>query len=430
MSDDSPFQRPKDRSGEPPDDDQAGFLDELTSLFDEEDEGTGLPGWDEPAAEATAAEDWESSTGATPRWRDDSDDFLTEEQPEVASVAHGTGSASVFEDPEPTEAVEFPSVDRVDEVLAQDVRESLDIPGIAEPSEVLGPEPLYATTENTMAETPVVPRPDDTITALVVGLVLGGVVLGAIAWGERPALAVLTVALLLAAVDWFTSLRNAGYQPPSLVGLAAVTAMAPVAYWRGTDGIVLVLVFALFGAGLWYLAGVGRDRPLANLGVTLLGVVYIGVAGAFGGLLLDMPNGAELVLSAVVLTVAHDVGAFAVGRAAGRTPLSRFSPNKTVEGLIGGFIATIATALILISIFEVGPFGADSGTRTHGVVLGVVVAVVAPLADLLESAVKRDLGVKDMGSLLPGHGGMLDRIDALLFVLPATYFTAMMLEVI
>ena len=128
--------------------------------------------------------------------------------------------------------------------------------------------------------------------------------------------------------------------------------------------------------------------------------------------------------------MAHDVGAFTVGRAAGRTPLSQASPNKTVEGLIGGTILTIAAALVFISVLEIGPFGSPTGSRSDGVILGIVVAVVAPLADLLESAIKRDLGVKDMGTLLPGHGGMLDRIDALLFVLPATYFTALMLDVI
>ena len=426
MDDDKPFQRPRDPSEGSPDDDQAMFLDDLTSLFDEEEEESGLPHWGESAAgEEAVDDDWDSLADAAPRWRDDSDDSPSEDQPEMASVSRQTESASVFEDPEPTEAVEFPSVDRVDEVLSLDVQEPSDMPGIAEPSEMLlSPPP------SPMTETRVPPGEGNTVTAVVVGLVLGGIVLGAIAAGEEATLAVLAIALLLAAAEWFTSLRHAGYQPPALLGFAAVVAMPLAAYWRGADGIVLVLVFALFGAGVWYVGGVGRDRPLSNLGVTLFGIVYIGVAGAFGGLLLDMPDGPELVLSAVILTVAHDVGAFAVGRAAGRTPLSNASPNKTVEGLIGGTIATIAAALVFLSILEIGPFGGGPGSRSDGVVLGIVVAVVAPLADLMESAIKRDLGIKDMGSLLPGHGGMLDRMDALLLVLPATYFTALMLEII
>ena len=426
MDDDNPFQRPNDRSEEPPEDEQAIFLDDLTSLFDEEDDDSGLARWDEPAnAESEEEESWDSLTDAAPRWREDAEAHSSADRPDPLGATHATESVSVFEDPEPTEAVEFPSVDRVDEVL------SLDVSGSPAASEVMETrDSLVSAPPGTMAG----PRPSasngNTMSATVVGLLLGGIVLGAVALGEDVTLAVLVIALLIAAAEWFTTLRHAGYQPPTLVGFAAVVAMPLAAYWRGADGMVLVLVFALFGSGLWYLGGVGRDRPLANLGVTLLGITYIGVTGAFGGLLLDMPDGSELVLSAVILTVAHDVGAFTVGRAAGRTPLSKASPNKTVEGLIGGTILTIAAALVFISILEIGPFGAESGSRSDGVILGIVVAVVAPLADLMESAIKRDLGIKDMGTLLPGHGGMLDRIDALLFVLPATYFTALMLEVI
>ena len=426
MDDDNPFQRPKDRSEELPEDEQAIFLDDLTSLFDEDDDGSTLSSWDEASDDESEAEEaGDNLTDAAPRWRDDAEGQYSSGLPDPASVSPAAESVSVFEDPEPTEAVEFPSVDRVDEVLsldapdppaASDMVETMDSP-LSAPLSPMGDGRHSAPNGNTM-------------TATVVGLLLGGVVLGVVALGEKVTLALLVIVLLIAAAEWFTTLRHAGYQPPTLMGFAAVVAMPLAAFWRGADGMVLVLVFALFGAGLWYLGGVGRDRPLANLGVTLFGIAYIGVTGAFGGLLLDRPDGSELVLSAVILTVAHDVGAFTVGRAAGRTPLSKASPNKTVEGLIGGTIFTIAAASVFISVLEIGPFGAESGSRSDGVILGIVVAVVAPLADLMESAIKRDLGIKDMGTLLPGHGGMLDRIDALLFVLPATYFTALMLEVI
>ncbi len=444
MDDDKPFQRPPNQSDGDPDDEQAGFLDDLTSLFDEDDD-SNLPQWAEADEESTSVEQesteagweslsnagteagWESLSDVSPQWRDDDDlslddDTVFEESTEVDHLAE---SASVFEDPDPTEAVELPTVDRVDEVLSLDVDEYATVPGIPEPAE----EPS-AVPRSPLGRPRRSGQSGDTLTAIVVGLLLGGIVLGAVALGEEVTLVVLAVALLLAATEWFTSLRRAGYQPPSLVGMVGVVAMPLSAYWRGADGMILVLVFALFAAGIWYLGGVSHDRPLANLGLTMLGITYIGVAGGFGGLLLDMPDGAELVLSAVILTVAHDIGAYAVGRAAGRTPLSAASPNKTVEGLIGGTIATIAVALVVISILEFGPFGSGAGPRSDGVVLGIVVAVVAPLADLMESSIKRDLGVKDMGSILPAHGGMLDRIDALLFVLPATYYTALILDVI
>ncbi len=426
MDDDKPFKRPSDGPEESPEDEQAMFLDDLTSLFDEEEDESDLPLWDESdGAESESEEGWDSLTDAVPRWREDAEEHPLADRPDPTEVSHATEGASVFEDPEPTEAVEFPSVDRVDEVLSLDVSDS---PADTEMVETRD-SPLTAPAPRAMGTRPSASN-GNMMNSIVVGLLLGGIVLGAIALGERVTLAVLAIAMLIAAAEWFSTLRHAGYQPPTLVGFAAVVALPVAAFWRGADGMVLVLVFALFGAGLWYLGGVGRDRPLANLGVTLLGITYIGVTGAFGGLLLDRPDGSELVLSAVILTVAHDVGAFAVGKAAGRTPLSKASPTKTVEGLFGGTILTIAAALVFISVLEIGPFGDSPGSRSDGVILGIVVAVVAPLADLLESALKRDLGVKDMGGLLPGHGGMLDRIDALLFVLPATYFTALMLGVI
>ena len=320
MDDDNPFQRPNDRSEEPPEDEQAIFLDDLTSLFDEEDDDSGLARWDEPAnAESAEEKSWDSLTDAAPRWREDAEAHSPADRPDPLGATHATESVSVFEDPEPTEAVEFPSVGRVDEVL------SLDVSGSPAASEMMETRdsPLSAP-PRTMAGARPSASNGSTMSATVVGLLLGGIVLGAVALGEEVTLAVLVIALLIAAAEWFTTLRHAGYQPPTLVGFAAVVAMPLAAYWRGADGMVLVLVFALFGSGLWYLGGVGRDRPLANLGVTLLGIAYIGVTGAFGGLLLDMPDGSELVLSAVILTVAHECRC--VHRRTGRRP------HPAVEG--------------------------------------------------------------------------------------------------
>jgi phosphatidate cytidylyltransferase len=131
---------------------------------------------------------------------------------------------------------------------------------------------------------------------------------------------------------------------------------------------------------------------------------------------------------AIVLTVAYDVGGLFVGRAMGRQPLSAASPNKTVEGLIGGCVAVLVVAVVMAVVSMPAPFADDPGGFFDMVLLGIVVAAVAPLGDLSESLMKRDLGLKDMGSMLPGHGGLLDRFDGLLFVLPATYYVARLLD--
>ncbi|MDH3704490.1 MAG: phosphatidate cytidylyltransferase, partial [Acidimicrobiia bacterium] len=156
-----------------------------------------------------------------------------------------------------------------------------------------------------------------------------------------------------------------------------------------------------------------------------LGVVWIGVMGSFASLMLRSPDGRGLLFGAIIVTVAYDVGAWGVGRIAGRQPLSSASPNKTMEGLIGGCGLTIALGIVIGA--TVAPW---DESVVHGLLLGVAAAVVAPLGDLTESLIKRDLGLKDMGSFLPGHGGLLDRFDAMLFVLPAAYYVALLRELI
>ncbi|HLN05706.1 MAG TPA: phosphatidate cytidylyltransferase, partial [Acidimicrobiales bacterium] len=184
---------------------------------------------------------------------------------------------------------------------------------------------------------------------------------------------------------------------------------------------VLASVIFIVVAMIWYLVGITRRSPVLNLSVTVFGFAWTGVLGAFAGLLVDpriFPNrhGIAFMLGAIIAAVGYDIGGYAVGSRFGRHNLVPVvSPNKTWEGLIGGCVVAVAASAGITS--QIHPWH----LRT-ALALGLIVAVVAPFGDLVESMIKRDLGVKDMGSLLPGHGGMLDRIDALLFVLPAAYY--------
>ena len=130
--------------------------------------------------------------------------------------------------------------------------------------------------------------------------------------------------------------------------------------------------------------------------------------------------GMGILFVAIVGAVAYDIGGFAVGRNAGSRPLSAASPNKTMEGLVGGVVA--AALVALIAAFAMSPLK-DLGIGPKAL-LALGIAVAAPLGDLCQSLVKRDLDVKDMGTILPGHGGLLDRFDGLLFVLPVAYYLA------
>ena len=178
---------------------------------------------------------------------------------------------------------------------------------------------------------------------------------------------------------------------------------------------------------VWYLVGAERGSPVAGISATVLGFAWVGLLGSFAGLLLapsQYPNrhGVAFMLGAAVATVAADVGALVIGGWRGRHPLApHVSPHKTWEGLVGGTVfAIVASAAITGSVHP--------WTPAKAAVLGLVVAVLAPVGDLCESLIKRDLGLKDMGSLLPGHGGILDRVDGLLFVLPATYYLVRVLH--
>jgi len=259
------------------------------------------------------------------------------------------------------------------------------------------------------------------VVATLTGVVLAAVLLLCFFAGPPAVLALVAVAVTLATAELYNSLRLAGYRPATLLGLVAVPGVIVAAYFRGPDAIVLAFVIFIVVAMVWYLAGITRRSPLTNLSVTVLAFGWTGVLAAFAGLLVDpriFPNrhGIAFMLGAIIAAAGYDIGGYVVGSRFGRHNLApSVSPNKTWEGLAGGCAVAIGASAGITS--QIHPW--HLGTAF---VLGLIVAVVAPCGDLVESMIKRDLGVKDMGSLLPGHGGMLDRIDALLFVLPAAYY--------
>ena len=255
---------------------------------------------------------------------------------------------------------------------------------------------------------------------VAVGTAVGVGALALIAFAMGPATAALlaTAVVMLAAVEVFDVFRRAGYRPATLLGLVATGSIMVAAYAKGERAIPLVLALTVVFSMLWYLGGVVRARPTVNLGVTLLAFIWVGFLGSFASLMLRYPDreGVAFLLAAVIAVVANDVGALFSGQQFGNTPLApEISPNKTVEGYLGGLVVTLIVCGLVVS--RISPWGLGSS-----LLLAVVVGIVAPIGDLCESMIKRDLGIKDMGTLLPGHGGVLDRFDALLFTLPAVYY--------
>ncbi len=256
--------------------------------------------------------------------------------------------------------------------------------------------------------------------AIATGIVLAGIAVGCFESGPVGVLVLATVAITLAAGETFGALRRSDYRPLSFFGLVATAALVVFAYLKGpiADPVVLAGLVVLVGVALVFSSA--QRLAVEDFGATILVVTWVGVLGSFAAMLLNPTtfphrHGVAYLGAVVGITVAHDVGSYVVGSRFGRRRfVPRVSPGKSVEGLIGGSVLALLVAGLVVS--RVHPF-----TVAAALGLGAVVVVLAPLGDLVESVVKRDLGLKDMGRLLPAHGGISDRIDAMLFVLPAAF---------
>ena len=259
--------------------------------------------------------------------------------------------------------------------------------------------------------------------AIAVGLALAAAFFGLLKVGPWAILIMVLAALGLAALEFFTSAQNLGYRPATLLGLAAVVGLSLGAYHRGYEAYPVVFALLVVTGLCWFLFDVESQHATANFAVTLLGFGWVGGLGSFGALILAQPHGDAILIGAVIGTISYDVGGYVIGSTTGQSKIApRVSPNKTYEGLIGGMLLSIVVTTLVLNRFPgIYPW---SESMMNCFWLGVAIALAAPIGDLAQSMIKRDMGVKDMGTLLPGHGGVFDRFDALLFVLPTTYFVA------
>ena len=252
-------------------------------------------------------------------------------------------------------------------------------------------------------------------------LLTGGtlaVVAGTLAYlGSTALFGLLLVLVLVAQGEFYRAVRGAGHRPATSLGLVAGGTLLIAAYRRGVGAVPVVLFLTLALAFVWHAWGRSKDKALADMAVTILGVAYVPLLASFAAAALSRHDGRAVVLATIGAAAVYDICAYAGGRRWGRRPLApRISPGKTREGALVASAGVIVATAILAPL--VGPWNiAEAAT------LGALVCIVAPLGDLFESVLKRDLGLKDMGVILPGHGGVLDRIDAILFCVPASYLS-------
>jgi phosphatidate cytidylyltransferase len=210
-------------------------------------------------------------------------------------------------------------------------------------------------------------------------------------------------------------------RPVNLAGFLALIALCLVALYGEREDLVLVLAIAFPVTYFLAVARPRRENLSWGIAATFLGVLWVGMGVVHAILLREMDHGGALLLDVLIGTFIGDTAAYFGGRAWGRTRLApRISPNKTVEGLITGILG----GTFAFWLFGLG-YHHDWFNGTDRVVIGLTVALAAPLGDLFESLLKRDLGVKDTGRVFGSHGGVLDRLDGALFAIPAGYYVAL-----
>ncbi|MFL5571177.1 MAG: phosphatidate cytidylyltransferase [Gemmatimonadaceae bacterium] len=249
-------------------------------------------------------------------------------------------------------------------------------------------------------------------------------------FGDWALAILLSVLSALAAWELYRMARDSGAIPlePGGIVLAALLPIAVHAQRLGVYTLSLTAIVAmslvLFASTIWLRGPAGK--PLASVAITVFGVMYAGLfsyiyALRYHNYAVGAAAGTALVLLPVLLTWTTDIGAYAFGRTFGHKKLiPSISPGKTVEGAIGGLALTIVICLLYVR-FILMPY-AQLGLTIQGAILfAIVVSVAAQTGDLAESLLKREAGVKDSSRIIPGHGGILDRFDSFLFVMPIAF---------
>nr|WP_243274625.1 phosphatidate cytidylyltransferase [Streptomyces albus] len=283
-------------------------------------------------------------------------------------------------------------------------------PGPQQPQDAPSPAPAPAAGEGKKR------AGRDLRAAIGVGLGLGVVILAALFFYKPVFLGVIVVAVVVGLWELTSRLKERkGIQAPLAPLAAGGAAMAVAGYLRGAEGAWIAMALTALAVLVWRMAQPPADY-LRDVTAGLFAAFYVPFLATFVALMLAADDGPRRVLTFLILTVVSDTGAYAVGWRFGRHKLApRISPGKTREGLVGAVSFAMAAGALCMQFYI------EDGRWWQGLLLGLAVAVSATLGDLGESMMKRDLGIKDMGTLLPGHGGIMDRLDSLLPTAPVVW---------
>ncbi|WP_291049000.1 phosphatidate cytidylyltransferase [Herbiconiux sp.] len=260
------------------------------------------------------------------------------------------------------------------------------------------------------------------VSAILIGVVLAGVMVLSLVLLKQVFMVVAVILVAFGTLELANALRHANIHVPRIPTVIAGVAMVPAAYYWGATGQWLVALAGILLVVLWRLIEVAFIPPrptavgvLRDLAASTFVQVYVSFLGSIAVLLASKDGGQWWVLAFIVTVVLVDVGAYATGLNFGKHPMApTISPKKTWEGFAGAAVAALIGG-VLLAIFMLGQ------PWWFGLIFGAVITFTATVGDLCESLLKRDIGIKDMSSWLPGHGGFLDRLDSILPSAAAAY---------
>ncbi|MEU6756215.1 phosphatidate cytidylyltransferase [Streptomyces sp. NPDC005409] len=252
--------------------------------------------------------------------------------------------------------------------------------------------------------------------AIGVGVGLGAVIFASLLIVKAVFVGVVVVAVVVGLWELTSRLQEQkGIKAPLVPLAVGGAAMVIAGYVRGAEGAWVAMALTVLAVLVWRMTEPPEDY-LKDVTAGAFAAFYVPFLATFVAMLLTADDGPQRVITFLLLTVVSDTGAYAVGWRFGKTKLApRISPGKTREGLFGAVAFAMAAGALCME------FLIDGGSWWQGLLLGLAVAVSATLGDLGESMIKRDLGIKDMGTLLPGHGGIMDRLDSLLPTAPVVW---------
>ncbi|WP_327086823.1 phosphatidate cytidylyltransferase [Nonomuraea sp. NBC_01738] len=246
--------------------------------------------------------------------------------------------------------------------------------------------------------------------AIGVGVVLGAAVIGSLYTVKELFLLVVAAAVGVGVMELTKAFATRDIVVPNIPAVGGMVAMLAGAYWGGPVWLLGTFVVFVFVMLIWRMFSAGTEGYVRDATASVFALVYPPLLAGFAALLLAPEDGANRVLIFIAVTVASDIGGYIAGVLFGRHKMSVISPKKTWEGFAGSVLACTAVGAWLVAWLM-------DGELWQGALIGALAAALATVGDLIESMIKRDLGIKDMGTLLPGHGGLMDRLDSLVTTL-------------